>query len=308
MIIVETILPVFLLITLGYLLKRIGLLQEAGISVIKKLCCNVFLPVMAFDCLIHGTYSKDSVLLIGLEIFMLFAAFGIGFLFRPMFDEKIRGYVPYAMTTYEGGLFAWALISIAVGKENLYYIVSMDIFSGVFVFTIMATGLKMLSGQRMSKKEVVFSICTNPVNIAVVLGFIGVAFGLGEKIDNSSCAGLYKKVTDFFIQPMSPMILLCIGSGLVFDWNVLKKGLKLAGLRYAVQVVLCVTVLSIIYKTIGLNLILKKSLLIYFFVPSSFLLSMYATEKETVELTSSVLSLEILISLIIYTIISIMVM
>lgn len=307
MIILETIIPVFVLIALGYILKRIGLFTDNGISVIKKLCCNVFLPVMAFDCLIHGSYSKDSILLIGLEIFMLFAAFGIGFLFKPMFDEKVRGYVPFAMTSYEGGLFAWALISIAVGKENLYYIVSMDIFSGIFVFTIMATGLKMLSGQKMTRKEIAVSICTNPVNIAVVLGFIGVAFGLGEKIDNSQISGIYKKLTDFFIQPMSPMILLCIGSGLVFDWNVLKKGLKLAGLRYAVQVILCVTVLFIIYKTIGLNPILKKSLLIYFFVPTSFLLSMYATEKETVEFTSSVLSLEILISLIIYTIISIMV-
>lgn len=307
MIIQETIIPVFILISLGYFLKRIGMLKDEGISVIKKICCNVFLPVMAFDCLIHGTYSKDSVLLIGLEIFMLFAAFGIGFLFKPMFDEKVRGYVPYAMTTYEGGLFAWALITIAVGKENLFYIVSMDIFSGVFVFTIMATGLKMLSGQQMTKKEIAVSICTNPVNIAVVLGFIGAAFGLGEIIDNSVCVGLYTKLTNFFIQPMSPMILLCIGSGLVFDWGVLKKGLKLAGLRYCVQIVLCVLVLFIIHKTMGLNEVLLKSLLIYFFVPASFLLSMYANEKETIEFTSSVLSLEILISLIIYTVITIVV-
>lgn len=307
MIILETIIPVFVLILLGYLLKRTGLLKDEGISVIKKLCCNVFLPVMAFDCLIHGTYSKDSILLIGLELFMLFAAFGIGFLFKPMFDEKVRGYVPYAMTTYEGGLFAWALIAIVVGQENLYYIVSMDIFSGVFVFTIMATGLKMLCGQQMSRKEIVVSICTNPVIIATVLGFTGAAFGLGEIIDNSPCAGLYTKLTNFFIQPMSPMILLCIGSGLVFNGEVLKKGLKLAALRYALQVVLCAIVLFVISRTMGLNEVLKKSLLIYFFVPSSFILSMYAEEKETIEFTSSALSLEILISLIIFTIITIVV-
>ncbi|MCQ2597548.1 MAG: hypothetical protein MJ181_06830 [Treponema sp.] len=307
MIILETIIPVFVLIFLGFILKRSGLLKDEGIAVIKKLCCNVFLPVMAFDCLIHGSYSRDSLLLIGLELFMLFAAFGIGFLFKPLFDEKVRGYVPYAMTTYEGGLFGWALITIAVGKENLFYIVSMDIFSGVFVFTIMATGLKMLSGQQMTKKEIIKSICLNPVNISVVLGFLGAAFGLGDLIDKSNFSSVYTKLTDFFIQPMSPMILLCIGSGLVFDWAVLKKGLKLAGLRYGLQVVLCVIVLFVIYKTIGLNPVLKKSLLIYFFVPTSFLLSMYAEEKESVEFTSSVLSLEILISLIIYTIITIFV-
>lgn len=305
--ILETIVPVFVLIALGYILKKTGLIQDAGIAVIKKICTNVFLPVMAFDSLIHGSFSKDSLLLIGLELFMLFAAFGVGFLFRPFLDEKVRGYVPYAMTTYEGGLFGWALIAIAVGQENLFYIVSMDIFSGIFCFTVMATGLKMLAGQNMTKKEIVVSICTNPVNISVVLGFIGAAFGLGELIDNSACSGLYSKLTGFLTQPMSPMILLVIGSGLVFDGAVLRKGLKLAGLRYGLQLVLCAIVLFIISKTIGLNPILKKSLLIYFFIPTSFLLSMYANEKESIEFTSAFLSVEILISLIIYTIISIMV-
>ena len=307
MIILETIIPVFVLITLGYILKHTGLFTDDGISVIKKLCCNVFLPVLAFETLIHGSYSKDSLLLIGLELFMLFAAFGLGFIFKPMFDEKVRGYVPYAMTTYEGGLFGWALISIVVGKENLYYIVSMDIFSGVFVFTIIATGLKLLSGEKMTRKEIAVSVCTNPVVLATILGFTGAALGLGKIIDNSDWCGIYTKLTNFFTQPMSPLILLCIGSGLVFDWNVLKKGLKLAGLRYAVQVVLCAIVLFVISRTMGLNDILLKSLLIYFFVPTSFVLNMYANEKETIEFTSSSLSLEILISLLIFTIIIVVV-
>lgn len=305
MAILETIIPVFVLIFLGWGLKRIGLLNDSGVSVIKNLSTQVFLPVMAFDSLIHGTYSKDSIVLIGLELFILFAAFGFGFLFKPMFDEKLSGYVPYAMTTYEGGLFGWALIAILVGQENLYYIVSMDIFSGVFVFTIMATGLKMLAGEKMSRKEVVKSIATSPLIIAVVLGFIGAALGLGQIIDNSPAAGLYSRTTGFFTAPLSPMILICIGSGLVFDWKILSKGLKLASLRYAVQIVLCVIVLFIISKTIGLNLILKKTLLVYFFCPTSFLLSMYAKDKDAIEFTSGFLSLQILISLVIYSVITV---
>ena len=61
MIILETIIPVFVLITLGYILKHTGLFTDDGISVLKKLCCNVFLPVLAFDTLIHGSYSRDSL-------------------------------------------------------------------------------------------------------------------------------------------------------------------------------------------------------------------------------------------------------
>ena len=307
MTILETVIPVFLMIFLGKFLKSKNIISDSGISCIKSISTNVFLPVMAFDTLIHGSFSLDSLLLIGLEIFILFTAFGLGFLFKRFFDSSINGYVPYAMTTYEGGLFGWALIAILVGhkSEAMFSIVSMDIFSGIFCFTVMATGLKFLAGQQMTKKEIFISIITNPLIIAVILGFIGAAFNLGEIIDNSKAANLYTKTVNMFIQPLSPMILICIGSGLVFDWNVLKKGLKLAFLRYGIQIILCLISLLVISITVGLSPELRVALLVYFFVPTSFLLSMYANDKEAIEFTSGYLSLQIIISLIIYSAISI---
>lgn len=303
MTILETIVPIFIMIALGKFLKSKNIISDNGISCIKTISTNVFLPVMAFDTLIHGKFSVNSLFYISLEIFMLAFAFGIGFLFKRFFDKKVNGYVPYAMATYEGGLFGWALIALLVGEKSnaMFTIVSMDIISGIFCFTVMATGLKSLAGQKMSKKEVIISIITNPLIIAVILGFIGAAFNLGNIIDNSKFATLYTKTTDFFIKPLSPMILLSIGSGLVFDWNVLKKGLKLAIFRYGVQIFLCIIVLLAIQLFAGLTNELTIALLVYFFVPTSFLLSMYAVEKETIEFTSGYLSLQILISLIIYS-------
>ena len=307
MTILETIIPVFLIIALGKFLKTKNIISDSGISSIKSLSTNVFLPVMAFDTLINGSFSAKSIILIVIELVVLFAAFGLGFVFKRFFDPEINGYVPYAMTTYEGGLFGWALISLLVGNKSsaMFSIISMDIFSGVFCFTVTATGLKFLAGQKMTKKEIIISIVTNPLIIAVVLGFIGAAFHLGDIINNSKFAGLYTKTTNFFIQPLSPMILICIGAGLVFDWDVLKKGLKLAAFRYGIQIVLCVLVLLVISVTIGLTPELKIALLVYFFVPTSFLLSMYATEENAMKFTSGYLSLQIIISLLVYCIISI---
>lgn len=307
MTILETILPVFLMIAFGKLLKSKNIVSDSGIACIKSLATTVFLPVMAFDTLIHGNFNIQSLLLISLELIILFGAWGLGFVFKKFFDSSINGYVPYAMPTYEGGLFGWALITLVVGQKSkaMFNIVSMDIFSGVFCFTIMSTGLKLLAGQKMTKKEIGISIATNPLIISVILGFAGAAIHLGDLIDNSSFANLYTKTTNMFIQPLSPMILLCIGSGLVFKWDVLKKGLKLAAVRYALQIVLCISVLLVIAFTIGLAEPFKIALLIYFFCPTSFLLSMYATDKDAIEFTSGFLSLQIIISLIIFSGISI---
>lgn len=305
MTILETVLPVFIMIALGKFLSAKKIISDSGIASIKNLSVNVFLPVMAFDTLIHGKFSTDNLLLIGLELFVLFGAFGMGFVFKRFFDKELNGYVPFAMATYEGGLFGWSLIAILVGSRNLDAIVSMDIFSGIFCFTVMATGLKFLAGQKMTRREITLSIVTNPLIISVVLGFIGAAFHLGDLIDSSSAAGLYTKVTNFFIQPLSPMILICIGSSLVFDGKVLSKGLKLAAFRYGLQIALLAIVLLVITSTIGLTPVLKVSLIMYFFCPTSFLLNMYATDKKALEFTSGYLSLQILISLVIFSLVSI---
>lgn len=303
--ILTIIIPVFLLIFIGKLLKSKNILNDEGIKQIKNMAVNVFLPVMAFDSLIHGSFSSDSIVLIIIELFILFAGFFIGFPLKRFFDKDICDYVPYAMTTYEGGLFGWSLIAILVTQKNMFYIISMDIFSGIFVFTVMATGLKMLAGKKMSAKETMISIITNPLIIAVILGFIGNAFKLGSLIDNSKFSELYTTTINYLVQPLSSIILLCIGSGLVLDKKVLAKGLKLAFFRYLIQAVLCVLVLFILSKTIGLTPVLKISLLMYLFVPTSFMLSMYATDKKAIEFTSSFLSLEILISLVIFCAISV---
>ncbi|MCQ2982487.1 MAG: hypothetical protein MJ178_07015 [Treponemataceae bacterium] len=305
MVILETIVPVFLLIALGKFLKDKNFLTDAGVACLKDISINVFLPVMAFDALIHGTYSKDSIILIGCELFSLFFCFGMGFLVKRFFTGNLKGYVPYALTTWEGGLFGWALIGILVGSGNMFYIVSMDIFSGIFCFTIMTTGLRMLNGQKMSGREIALSIIKSPLIIAVILGFTGVFLGWADAIDNSVWFPLYTKVTGFFIQPLSPIILLCIGAGLTFDISILKKGLKLACVRYAVQIVCCLCVLGIIQLTMGVTWVLRTTLLMYFACPTSFLINMIGDDKETTAVTSSMLSLQILVALVVFSILAV---
>lgn len=306
MTILQTIIPVFLMIALGKFLRAKNILTEKGIGDIKNLCVSVLLPVMAFDALIHGTYSKNSILLIVLELFMLFGAWGIGFLIKRFFDHSIRDYIPYNLTTYEGGLFGWALIAILVGSENLYYIVSMDIFSGVFGFTVMYIGYKMINGEQPSKKQIALSIVKNPLIISVVLGFSGAALGLGKAIDSSNYAELYAKVISLFTAPLTSLILISIGAGLVFNRTVLSRGIAFVTARILIQALICLMVLMTIKYTIGLNRVLFATLLMYFSCPPSFLNSIYSKKKEAVEFSSAVISLQIIFALVVFSVLLIL--
>lgn len=306
MTILQTIIPVFLIIALGKFLSSKNILTDSGISNIKNLCVTVLLPVMAFDALIHGTYSRNSLFLIGLEFFMLFSAWGIGFLLKRFFDRSIQDYIPYALTTYEGGLFGWALISILVGEKNLYYIVSMDIFSGVFGFTVMYIGYKIINGEQPSKKEIALTIAKNPLIISVVLGFTGAFLGLGKIIDESAYAVLYSKIISMFTAPLTTLILLSIGAGLVFNGTVISRGTKFVLIRIFVQAIICMIVFKTIDLTIGMNRMLLASLLMYFSCPPSFLISIYSQKKEAIEFSSAVISLQIIFALAVFSVLLIL--
>src|SRR5574344_15999 len=304
--ILETIIPVFLLIGIGYFLKHKGILTDAGIASIKQLAVNVFLPVTAFNVLINGTFTKQSALLMVMMVIILFASWGIGHVFKPLFAENIRGYIPLTVTTFEGGMFGWALVSILVGDKNLFAIIPMDITNGIFCFTFMATMLKILAGATLSKKETAISIITNPLIIADLLGFIGCAFSLGSRISSSSFAGVYNKCITYLTVPLSPLILICIGAGLSFDKETILVGLKAALCRLATVLVIVGISIFVFYQITPMSPVLLASLIVYYAVPTSFLLPMYSNDGEVIKFTSSALSIEIVLSLIVYSVVSVL--
>ena len=68
----NSVLPIVLLIALGYVLKRVGLLTKEFLDVGNKLTFRVFLPVMLF-C---NVYSIDRITDINL-IFVLYGVIGV---------------------------------------------------------------------------------------------------------------------------------------------------------------------------------------------------------------------------------------
>ena len=65
-------------------------------------------------------------LLIIAGFIIIFAAYLLGFLYKPLFTDDIREYVPYTNTCIESGMFALAILNMIIGKDNLFQIIQMD--------------------------------------------------------------------------------------------------------------------------------------------------------------------------------------
>ena len=73
--IIELILPIFILIILGKILKHANIINNEGIKTIKNLAVNLFLPFTFFNIIIHGTFNKDSIVLIIAGFLIVFTAY-----------------------------------------------------------------------------------------------------------------------------------------------------------------------------------------------------------------------------------------
>ena len=168
--IIELILPIFVLIAFGKILKQTNIISNEGIKTIKNLAVNLFLPFTFFNILIHGTFNKDSIILIIAGFIIIFSAYLLGFLFRPLFSDDIKKYVPYTNTCIESGMFALAILNMIIGKENLFQIIQIDMVNNIFVFTVVTTGLTLISGKKQTTKQVINSIIKSPIIISLILG------------------------------------------------------------------------------------------------------------------------------------------
>ena len=201
-------------------------------------------------------------------------------------------------------MFALAILNMIIGKENLFQIIQMDMVNNIFVFTVVTTGLTLISGKKQTTKQVINSIIKSPIIISLILGIIGALFNLGEKIDNSNLSGTYNIIISFLTEPLSSMILLCIGAELEFEIDILKKAIKLFFVRFATMAVLISLSLFVISKIINVNFIFVKSMIIYFLSPSPFILLMYTNDEKVNKFLSGFLSLQIIMSLIFCIIVS----
>ncbi len=87
----EAVMPIILVIVLGYVLKRTNVIDDGFLKVASKLVFNIFLPVLLF----YNLYQIDSIAgidwyFLGVALIGLIAMFGIGLLVAILFIPNVK--------------------------------------------------------------------------------------------------------------------------------------------------------------------------------------------------------------------------
>ncbi len=205
--------PIFILLSLGYFLSRIKLVNSSFVKTANNVCFKVFLPILLFMNIYQAdfstTFDSDFILLVlgfvGVQVVLLFLTVPFlvkqnarrGVVIQALFRGNFLIFgVPICQTMFgnEGGALAAVVAAFLVPLYNLLAVVVLAIYD---------------SEKKISIKQTLFKIITNPLIIGAALGLV--------------FSGLKIPMPDFLITPLkqlgsiaTPFALMLLGCDFSF--------------------------------------------------------------------------------------------
>lgn len=293
--ILQMVLPVLLVIALGYACKRRGWFDEGGLRGVKAIVGKITLPVVLFNAFFTADYSSTTLLTFVVVFLSLGAALAIGFLCRRL-NPNYGKFMPFLMTGFEGGMPGYALFGLLYGASQTHVFAMADIGQTMFAYTVFLSALNVVNSDKPSAKGVVRNMLSNPACVGMLLGIVLGALGLGKAVAASAVGPLVTGVISFITAPTSVLILLIVGYELSFSRAIMKPVLTTVALRFAVMSALCCVCALIIFAIVPFQKQLLVALMLGYTLPAPFIIPLYADVTGHGEYISTTLSISTLLS------------
>lgn len=311
--ILNTILPVILILGIGIICRRSGMINREGIGALKNVVVNITLPAVMLGAFATMDYSWKNVVVTVMMFLVCLVAWFLGKIARNIFKIQSR-FIPFLTTGFEAGMLGYALFTLLYGPEKISAFAAVDLGQVLFVFTLYKVLLgvdadKNGSGNednKVSVKSLLKEMYTSPVVIAIAVGVILGATGIYNALVPSGISSLIDACTDFVSAPTSAIILLTIGYDLVLNKIPWKKVASISVIRIVIMAVMRI-VAGIVVHAIGMGDSLDMALNVMLILPPPYVLPVFADDENEREYVSASLSVLTLITIIGFMVIAVIV-
>lgn len=294
--------PVLVMLAVGFLLKKAGLVPDKTIGGVKNIVFYITLPAVLFNAFYNVRYTY-TVLMFFLTVFLCCGiALGVAFLLRRLFHIRY-GMYPFLMTGFEAGMLGYALYGIAYGSDKLTNFATCDLGQTVFVYTVVMTALYcQISGGLSGIKKAGHNMAVTPAFWGILAGIAVGVTGLGTLLNTSPVGPALAGTLKFAASPTGPLILLIVGYELEFSASNIKGALTTIGTRLAVMLPLSALGWCLIQLLTGTSdRYLHAALLILFVLPAPFVIPLFTDENDEKEYISTTLSINTLVTMALFT-------
>ncbi|WP_174493258.1 AEC family transporter [Acinetobacter sp. Marseille-Q1623] len=214
--VLSVLLPIFILIFLGYLSVKINLIDKAQISALSAFVIRISLPALLFVALaskdLHEIWYPSYFFVYATVSFLLYLT--VFLVFYYFFKHRFSHAAVFAMggAMSNTGFIGTAILTLLMGNQATVYISLTLIVENVIIVTMVLAlaemGLQQQQNLGLLLRQTLLKLLKNPVILSVILGLSFAFFQIQLPTQQNQALDLLGKTA-------SPIALFVIGGGLV---------------------------------------------------------------------------------------------
>lgn len=205
---INVVLPLFLMMSLGYLLKKLNMFDEATLKPMNSVTFKVFLPILLFYNVyktdLNGMFNPQLMSFAGVSIILSFILLCV---LVPIIekDNKKRGVIIQGIFRSNFVIFGIPVI-VSLYGEQFSGVTSLLIAVVVPLFNILSVvALEIFRGSKIDFKKIIKGVITNPLIVASAIGLVFLFIGI--KLPSA----IEKTVSDIS-KVATPLSLILLGA------------------------------------------------------------------------------------------------
>lgn len=177
----DIMLPLLGMLALGWLIRRIGLVNDSTTGALNKLIFKLLLPVLLFNNI--RTLDVSTAPGLGFASFItvsLLAVFAAAYVLVPLFvkDPRKRGVMVQGVFRTNFAILGIPLAEAMFGNEGKIAVTLALPIVTILNNVLAVVALSSPTGQKTDPRKLLKDIVTNPLIVACVLGALALATGL----------------------------------------------------------------------------------------------------------------------------------
>ncbi|MFR7591106.1 MAG: AEC family transporter [Longibaculum sp.] len=302
----STLFPVLFMVMLGLISRIKGFVTPEQKEGANTIVFHVLFPILIFNILLTSQIESSAIMIV-LYVFIVFClAMLIGKILGKVTGKQFSHISQFMLTTCEGGNVALPLYTSIVGVAYASHTVIFDLAGTLVAFVVIPILVAKLSAGKTTLKELLKTIFSNSFVIAVILGLVFNLTGIYEMFSKTPFIDVYTNTIAVATAPIMGMILFIIGYNLKINLETIGPLLKLLVVRVVYYIAVIVG-FFILFPHLMADKTYMIAVLIYFMCPTGFALPMQISplykSDEDANYTSAFISLNMIVTLIVYAVV-----
>ncbi len=232
------IIPIILLVTLGYLIQRNQWANDSEMGKIKTGIIQLALPAVLFMTFKDMDLKKEQLFTTLAFFMMMWFVYGVGRVIS-RFVGEYRELVPFMVTGMAFGVLGIPLYAAVYGMENIGVISIFGVGHESFVWFVYLTLLRKNFTNQSFGRDTIIGFLRSPVIISIIAGVAVNLGGLNSLFEtNVLVKGIGLTLTSLG-GVTTPLIFIVVGYGIKLEKAFVRPAVKLLLIRYIVLIPTC---------------------------------------------------------------------